>query len=296
MNDQLQLFFAWTGIAFGILILAYWLFYKVQQKRRIASLAKNNRYAASKNDSKRELSQWLQPVTSVLSTSQDDVSVRFESAGLSNHRFAQLYMPIKYCALVLGEVFIGSIFWFNQGETNHWIAAAGAWAMMAIALPDIILDSMAKARQRRISKQMPYLIDLMAICVQTGMTIEASMKYLSVEMRSFNQEMAELLDKTNHRARVVGMQRALEELYEKVPSSEMRSFVMTLSQSIQHGSSIYTMLTTLAGDIREVQMLELEEEIGKLAAKMSIPLIVFILIPIVFVIAAPGVMRLMLNA
>lgn len=73
----------------------------------------------------------------------------------------------------------------------------------------------------------------------------------------------------------------------------MRSFVMTLTQSMQHGSSIYRMLTVLASDVREVQMLELEEKIGKLAAKMSIPLIVFILIPIVFVIAAPGVMRLM---
>ncbi|TFH90897.1 type II secretion system F family protein [Vibrio ouci] len=296
MNDQLQLFFAWTGIAFGILILAYWLFYKVKQKRRIAALAKTNRYAESKSAPRNEMTQWLQPVTSVFTTSQNDVSVRFESAGFSDTRFAHLFMPMKYISLVLGEVIIGAFFWFTEGQTNHWIAAAGAWAMIAIALPDIILDSMAKARQRRISKQMPYLIDLMAICVQTGMTIEASMKYLSVEMGSFNQEMASLLDKTNHRARIVGMQRALEELYDKVPSSEMRSFVMTLSQSIQHGSSIYTMLTTLAGDIREVQMLELEEEIGKLAAKMSIPLIVFILIPIVFVIAAPGVMRLMLNA
>jgi len=296
MNEKLQMFLAWTGVAFGILILGYWLFMTVRQKRRIAALAKHNQYAANKAKSRLGFSDWLQPVTSVFTTSQDDVTLRLSNAGINDSRIAHLFMPLKYTALVVGQGLIVALFWSTEGKLDQWVAAAGAWAMIAIALPDIVLNSMAKARQRRVSKQMPYLIDLMAICVQTGMTIEASMKYLSVEMQSFNQEMASLLDKTNHRARVVGMEQALEELYEKVPSSEMRSFVMTLSQSIQHGSSIYTMLTTLAGDIREVQMLELEEEIGKLAAKMSIPLIVFILIPIVFVIAAPGVMRLMLNA
>ncbi|RTZ14462.1 type II secretion system F family protein [Vibrio aquaticus] len=294
-STDLELFLAWSGIAFGLFIIVYWLIVKIQHRRRIAALAKHNQFVASKKATKAELSSWLQPVTSILSTSEDEVAVRFSNAGFKNTRYSHLFMPIKYGALVLGELAIGGAFYFFDGKTNHWIAAAGAWAMLAIAGPDIILDSMAKARQRRISKQMPYLIDLMAICVQTGMTIEASMKYLAIEIQGFNKELAEMLDKTNQRARIIGMEKALEELYQKVPSSEMRSFVMTLSQSIQHGSSIYSMLTTLAGDIREVQMLELEEEIGKLAAKMSIPLIVFILIPIVFVIAAPGVMRLMLN-
>jgi tight adherence protein C len=70
---------------------------------------------------------------------------------------------------------------------------------------------------------------------------------------------------------------------------------MTLKQSLQYGSSIYGVLTTLAGDIRDVQMLTLEEKIGKLAAKMSVPLILFIMIPIVILIAAPGILRMMSN-
>ncbi len=72
----------------------------------------------------------------------------------------------------------------------------------------------------------------------------------------------------------------------------MRSFVMTLKQSLRYGSSIYGILTTLAADIRMVNMLQAEEKIGKLAAKMSVPLILFIMLPIVFVIVAPGIMRL----
>lgn len=292
---QVGVFFSWAGIAFGVLVLVYWLVMLVQQKRRIADLTKTHRASERTAQPDKTMSRWLQPMSNVFVTTQSDMEKRFANAGLSDARWAKWFMPVKYGALLIGQIAIAALFWFMGVLTSHWIAVGATWAMAVIILPDFVLDSMAKSRQQRISRQMPYLIDLMAICVQTGMTIEASMKYLSIEMRSFDSELSDLLEHTNNRARLVGMENALEELYRKVPSPEVRSFVMTLTQSIQHGSSIYSVLTTLSGDIREVQMLELEEEIGKLAAKMSIPLIVFILIPIVFVIAAPGVMRMMLN-
>ena len=90
----------------------------------------------------------------------------------------------------------------------------------------------------------------------------------------------------------MGLEQALDEMFDRVPSNEMRSFVMTLKQSIQYGSSIYEVLTNLSSEIRAVQMLSIEEKIGKLAAKMSVPLILFIMFPIVILIAAPGVMRM----
>lgn len=78
-----------------------------------------------------------------------------------------------------------------------------------------------------------------------------------------------------------------------VPSSEAQSFVMTLVQSLQFGSSVGQVLGTLATDIRQINMMELEEKIGKLGAKMSIPMIVFIMVPIIILIIAPGIMRML---
>lgn len=129
--------------------------------------------------------------------------------------------------------------------------------------------------------------------MRTGMTIEASVAYLAHEMEGFDADIAHMLHKTNERAKLVGLESALEELYARVPTNEVRSFVMTLNQSLQYGSSIYEVLSNLAKDIREVHMLELEEKIGKLSAKMSIPLILFIMFPIVILITAPGIMRLL---
>jgi len=284
---------AWGAVVIGVLLMVYWLFRQQRQYSRIASIARQSKLTPQAKASRFD---WVtSPISGLLSDSEGGIHERFVNAGIDNPRYAHLYMPLKYLVLGFGELMIAGVFIALDWSNNYWLACAGTWAMMVIALPDMLLATRAKNRQRRITRQMPYLIDLMAICVHTGMTIEASMKYLAIEMLGFDKEMAKLLDMVNHRARIVGMERSLEELYQKIPSSEMQSFVMTLTQSMQHGSSIYTMLTTLASDMREVQMLELVEQIGKLAAKMSIPLIVFILMPIVFVIAAPGVMRMMLH-
>lgn len=128
-----------------------------------------------------------------------------------------------------------------------------------------------ESAKREIVESTPYLLDLLAVCVQTGMTIEAAMTYLSKEMSGFDKDLAQLLKNTNDRSRIVGLDKALDELYDRVPTNEMRSFTMTLKQSLHYGTSIYGVLTTLAVDIRDVTMLSMEEKIGKLAAKMSVP-------------------------
>ena len=133
----------------------------------------------------------------------------------------------------------------------------------------------------------------MAVCIQTGMTIESSIAYLADELKGFDKDLARMMWQVDSRSRVVGMESALEELLEEYPSNEMRSFVYTLTQSLQYGSSIYEVLTNLSANVREVQMLELEEKVGKLSAKMSVPLILFIMFPIVILITAPGIMRMM---
>lgn len=231
-----------------------------------------------------------------LSSNQTEIKNKFIAAGFYDFKYASLYMPFKYLLLVIGCTFIYWIAKVKGLQDSTLIALEASWLVLIIILPDALLAGKAKKLTHKISNQLPYLLDLMAVCVQTGMTIEAAMSYLSKEMAGFDKDLTEVLRKTNDRARIVGLASALDELYLRIPSNEMRSFVMTLKQSLQYGSSIYSVLTTLAGDIREVQMLGLEEKIGKLAAKMSIPLIVFIMVPVVILIAAPGVMRMMLHA
>ncbi|QFI38754.1 type II secretion system F family protein [Moritella marina ATCC 15381] len=221
---------------------------------------------------------------------------RFESAGFYHVTWGENYLKIKYTLLVIGLFTYYFLLPNLSIKISQHVIFIAIWVLICVILPDFYLDSRSKQLRYKIANKLPYLLDLMAVCIQTGMTIESSIRYLSKEMAAFDKDICHYLSKTNERSQIVGLEKALDELHELVPSNEMRSFVVTLKQSLRYGSSIYTILTTLAKDIRELQMLSIEEKIGQLAAKMSIPLILFIMVPIVILIAAPGIMRLLESA
>lgn len=292
MASQETIFIALTSVFFGVSLFAWLLLRKVKRKKTLSHFSISG---VSKNIEESLFEKIDQLLPNAVSTNTEEIERKFYSAGFYDFKLAHLYMPAKYLAATIGA---GFIYWFISDATSSLtiIAYMCVWLVICISVPDTILSVRANALQEKLSSQLPYLLDLLAMCVQTGMTIESSMSYLAQEMRGFDKDIAHLLNRTNDRARIVGLDQALDELYTKVPTNEMRSFVMTLKQSLHYGSSIYGVLSRLAADIRNVRMLSLEEKIGKLAAKMSIPLIVFIMVPIVILIAAPGVMRMMSGA
>ncbi len=222
-----------------------------------------------------------------------DVERNLSQAGIYSSRVAALYLPAKGLVALLTGI---AIFLFREqlGLTEQSQLLAGIMVPLIVIIlgPDIWLQRRKARRIRRVCGQLPYVIDLMAVCVQTGMTIESSINYLADELKGFDKDLARMMWQVDSRSRVVGMERALEELLDEYPANEMRSFVYTLTQSLQYGSSIYEVLTSLSANVREVQILELEEKVGKLSAKMSVPLILFIMFPIVILITAPGIMRM----
>ena len=223
-----------------------------------------------------------------------DVERNLVQAGIYSSRAAALYLPAKFAVAICAGIVL-YLFGKNIGliDPMHVLAAIAVAFVVVLIAPDIWLDKRKKKRVRKVSTQLPYVIDLMAVCVQTGMTIESSITYLADELRGFDKDLARMMWQVNSRSRVIGLEDALEELLEEYDSNEMRSFVYTLNQSLQYGSSIYEVLTNLSSNVREIQMLELEEKVGKLSAKMSVPLVLFIMFPIVILITVPSFMRMM---
>lgn len=252
---------------------------------------------AKEKSVERKQRNWLKPVArafrSAFSAGESEMKRKFIASGFYNTRFAIYYMPLKYLLLFSGVILLLWLSYTQGWKRSDTMLFCALWAIISLIMPDLYLKSRSHSLVIRVSNKLPYMIDLLAVCVQTGMTIEASMEYLSQEMKDFDPDLGYQLNKTKDRTKVVGLETALDEMFERVPSNEMRSFVITLKQSVQYGSSIYQVLTTLSSEIREVQMLTIEEKIGKLAAKMSVPLMLFIMFPIVILIAAPGIMRLM---
>ncbi|EGR0106794.1 pilus assembly protein TadC [Vibrio vulnificus] len=226
------------------------------------------------------------------SFNKEETKKKLVAAGIYSDFIAQTYYLFKIVPLFL--TIGGGLLAVSQEviDFNEMILVGAFSLIIFVAGPDMYISSRANSITQHISSRLPFLLDLMNVCVHTGMTIEASLEYLAKELQTVDKYLAFTVNATVQRSKVIGIEKALEEFYEMVPSSEAQSFVMTLVQSLQFGSSVGQVLGTLATDIRQINMMELEEKIGKLGAKMSIPMIVFIMLPIIILIIAPGIMRM----
>ncbi|HFQ5197111.1 TPA: type II secretion system F family protein [Vibrio vulnificus] len=227
------------------------------------------------------------------SFNKDETKKKLVAAGIYSDFIAQTYYLFKIVPLFL--TIGGGLLAVSQEviDFNEMILIGAFALIIFVAGPDLYLSSRTNTITRHVSSRLPFLLDLMNVCVHTGMTIEATLEYLAKELQTVDKYLAFTVNVTVQRSKVIGINKALEEFYEMVPSSEAQSFVMTLIQSLQFGSSVGQVLGTLATDIRQINMMELEEKIGKLGAKMSIPMIVFIMVPIIILIIAPGIMRML---
>lgn len=212
-------------------------------------------------------------------------------AGYYNTEWAKFYFPAKLLvlALVSGLVLLG-----DMSSTNKMIVVIFS-LIAVIVVPDTLLQMRRKMLISRTSAQLPYLLDMMSVCVQTGMTIEAALVYLGKELAEFDSDLCYQIKRTSDSAKIHGLEKALNDLSERIPTPPVRSFVLTIIQNLQYGTSVAHVLSDLAEDMRKVQILTVEEKVGKLSAKMSVPLILFIMFPIVILILAPSIMQMTLS-
>lgn len=212
-------------------------------------------------------------------------------AGYYNTEWAKFYFPAKVLALGLisGLVLLG-----DMTSTNKLLVVIVS-LIVVIVVPDTLLQMRRKMLISKTSAQLPYLLDMMSVCVQTGMTIEAALAYLGKELAEFDSDLCYQIKRTSDSAKIHGVEKALNDLTERIPTPAIRSFVLTIIQNLQYGTSVAQTLSDLAEDMRKVQILTVEEKVGKLSAKMSVPLILFIMFPIVILILAPSIMQMTLS-
>ncbi|HDR1302031.1 TPA: type II secretion system F family protein [Pasteurella multocida] len=142
---------------------------------------------------------------------------------------------------------------------------------------------------------LPGFIDLVAVNVQTGISIDAALKQVAIDFKKLNPDLTYVMLRIIRKSELTGLSQALQDLSISLPTTEIRMFCTVLQQSLNFGSSIYSHLIQLSADIREIQLLIIEEKLGTLSAKMSIPLILFIMFPIIILILASGIMRVFPN-
>ncbi|WP_150539628.1 type II secretion system F family protein [Actinobacillus vicugnae] len=183
---------------------------------------------------------------------------------------------------------------FNEDQLTFLLGCVMV-VILAIMLPSITISMILKSKIKRIMNDLPGFIDLVAVNVQTGISIEAAFKQVAIDFEHLNADLTYVILRIIRKAELTSLSSALQDMAISLPTKEIRMFCTVMQQSLNFGSSLYEHLTQLSADIREMQLLVMEEKLGTLSAKMSIPLILFIMFPIIILIVAPGAMRVLPN-
>ncbi|WP_218058053.1 type II secretion system F family protein [Gilliamella sp. HK7] len=231
----------------------------------------------------------------------DQKNIAFEKIAAKNsvslsflRRFQEQNSWKVYAVIVVFSLFylFNQVFSFIELDSSTLLIVLLLIVIMVIILPDRLVKRQTAKRIKKISRDLPLIIDMMAIMVRSGMTVENGFRYLSTRVKPINIDVAAILERACLMMDVNGIELSIDLIQREVPCKEIRMFCVTLKRSISYGNSIYEALLELSAEIREIQKLTIEEKIAAVTAKMTVPMMVFFLAPILVIVAGPVVMNI----
>jgi len=171
--------------------------------------------------------------------------------------------------------------------------AVGA-ALVGYYLPDLYVSNRASKRLESIMRAFPDALDLLLICVESGMSIESAFNRVAQEVGTQSAELAEELGLTTAELSYLPDRRvAFQNLAERCGHNGVRAVAAALSQSEKYGTPIGTALRVTAAENRDMRMLEAERKAASLPAKLTVPMIVFFLPCLFVIILGPAALSIM---
>ena len=218
-------------------------------------------------------------------------------AGLRSERHLVSFLAARVAVpLVLAVlVFVySSTLYADKVAPPMRLAATGVGAIFGYYLPSIFVKNMAKRRQDSIRKAWSDALDLLLICVESGMAIEPAMQRVAREIGSASVPLAEELSLTvAELSYLQDRRKAYENLGKRTGLPTVRSVVTSLIQSERYGTPLGTALRVLAQENRVSRMADAEKKAAALPPKLTVPMILFFL-PVIFVIIlGPSIIMVM---
>lgn len=166
--------------------------------------------------------------------------------------------------------------------------AAGWWVTSKY------LSGLAQDRRNSISAGMPYALDLILICLDSGTALETAIARVADELSARNPMVSAELLRTLTDINVIGNRElAFRNLGDRIGTDNMHSIVGVLCQSLQYGSSLSVALKGAIENMKRVELITLEERAGKLPVQLTMPGLIFTFPQVIVLLAGPGVLSLL---
>lgn len=220
---------------------------------------------------------------------------RFMHAGYRKQSVPFFYFGGKtLLALVLpGVFFLFGMIGRLELTSNAYLLSFLVLAAIGYYIPNLILSHIIEVRQRDLFENFPDAIDLMTICVEAGLGLDAAMKKVGEEMRMKCVPLAEEFHLVNLEMRAGrSREQALRNLALRTGVEEIEGLVAMLIQADRFGTSIGSSLRIHSDMLRTKRRLRAEEAAAKIALKLLFPLIFFIFPALLVVIMGPAVINI----
>jgi len=173
-------------------------------------------------------------------------------------------------------------------------------SMMAVLLgafaPELWVNNAVSKRKAALQKGLPDALDLLVICAEAGLSVDAALKRVSREMLQAAPEIgAEFALTAVELSFLPNRREALENLIERTDMPSIRGVANTLIQTEKYGTPLANSLRVLTKEFRTERMLKAEEKAAKLPATLTVPMIGFILPSLFIVLLGPAVVRALPN-
>jgi tight adherence protein C len=218
-------------------------------------------------------------------------------SGYRSNMAVSILLAVKFCVgLVCAAitVMLGShiplIGAFPMGRGVAMLAAF----MVGMMGPEYVVAFRAKRRRQAMAGSLPDALDLLVICTNAGNSLPVSIRRVADELVLICPPLSSEFSLTADELKLSGdSTRALHGLAERIDLSSIRALISTLTQSMRYGTPITQALRTLSRTERLAHIVSLEEKAAKLAPKMVLPMMLFILPAVVVIAAGPAVIQLM---
>jgi tight adherence protein C len=251
---------------------------RMTQEKQKASLRKSPKQYVQTIVDRFNLTKWV---------GQEEARLKLVQAGYRGqapyvtYLFFRMVTPVAAALFALFYLFV--VIEFNQPPMVKVGIAIGA-AYAGMQLPLMMLKSKIQKRQQSIKRAFPDTLDLLLICVESGMSIEAAFRKVSEQVGSQSVALAEELTLTTAELSYLPDRRqAYENLAKRTDLEGVKSVCMALQQAERYGTPLASMLRVMAQENRDMRMSEAEKKAAGLPPKLTVPMILFFL-PVLFVV------------
>ena len=228
---------------------------------------------------------------------QEEARAKLVQAGYRGHApyvtFLFFRMVTPAVAMITAVVYQFVIVDLNHPAMIKIALCIGA-AYLGMHMPYLFLKNQITRRQTSIRRAFPDALDLLLICVESGMSVEAAFRKVSQEIGSQSIALAEEFTLTTaEMAYLPDRRQAYENLAKRTDLEGVKAVCVSLQQAERYGTPLGTTLRVMAQENRDMRMSEAEKKAAALPPKLTVPMILFFLPVLFVVILGPAAIKVM---